>query len=361
MIPIWLRYLWKHVWIILTFKYSLVLCLCLWALWIQLSYRVASRFLFVIIPWIGVALSVLSFIFLANHFLVRASSDNVFRQIFRQFELWAIRLIWVFVCYSAFIYANGVLDRSVPLSQPSQVLSISNEKIDVGFRLPYSWANLQSWEQPGQTERVLLRFWEEDQLWAGEDVRIQIRQGYFGLPWVMKIERDEEKYNQQVLKLAPTASQAWKGLWTFYMNHHRWEEVATTAQGYLKIYPNDYAFATTVGGLLIQAGHFNEGNKFLEYVLTRKPTYDAYQLFGYTLREQGNNTRAAQILETSIPLDPDDWQAYYQLGYVYSELGEYRKAVPMFEKALERKPHFPEVQAQLTGLRQKIATPISKR
>ncbi|HET6370511.1 MAG TPA: tetratricopeptide repeat protein, partial [Nitrospiria bacterium] len=60
-------------------------------------------------------------------------------------------------------------------------------------------------------------------------------------------------------------------------------------------------------------------------------------------------------LKSSIPLNPENWEAYYHLGYIYSDLGKYKEAAEMFEKVMERQPRFPEVQAQLTGLWKKIS------
>ncbi|HXC61413.1 MAG TPA: tetratricopeptide repeat protein, partial [Nitrospiria bacterium] len=65
----------------------------------------------------------------------------------------------------------------------------------------------------------------------------------------------------------------------------------------------------------------------------------------------------------SIRINPDPWEAYYRLGYIYNEMGRYKEAVAMFEKVLERQPHFPEIEKQFADLRKKLPaqSPIHKK
>jgi tetratricopeptide (TPR) repeat protein len=93
---------------------------------------------------------------------------------------------------------------------------------------------------------------------------------------------------------------------------------------------------------------------FLEYAVGRQPTYEGCQLLAAALSHLGRKTRAAKLLEKSIRINPDSWEAYYRLGYIYTEIERYEEAAAMFEKVLERQPRFPEVEKQFAGLRQKL-------
>lgn len=351
MIPVWLRVAWKNVWNYLTLKYTLVVFLCLWALSVQMAYRVPSRLLFLVLPWISVALVVLSFLLLMNHLLGRFLGNDVARGVFGRIEWGANLLIRIFVYYSLLVFANGKLDRSLPVDRESTVLKITGGEIDIGVPIPVAWVDLASWKYPGQTERLLLQGREWWTLWSGEPVLVQTREGYFKIPWVVGIERDEEKYSREIFKLAPTASEAWKNLISFYLDHQRWRQASRAMHEYLKIYPNAYDFALYSGGAMAVGGQYEEGIALLDYVIGRRPTYAAYQQLGWALSYQGNKTRAADVLEASVRLNPDYWEAYYHLGYVYSDMGRPREAVAMFEKVLKRQPNFPEVEEQLHILR----------
>jgi tetratricopeptide (TPR) repeat protein len=319
---------------------------------IQMNFRVPGSFFFALLPLIGMTLSALSFILLANHLLTTASPEGPFRSTLRQIEWWAGLTIRLFVYYSLLLYANAILDPSTPTDWASQVLSKSGGEVDLSFPVRYEWVNLRSWSNPAKSKRLFLQ--REEHLWGGEEIIVQTRKGYFGISWVSKLERDEEKHNKKVLELTPTASVAWKRLTTFYLGHLHWKEANDAARKYFEIYPNDYDFALYVGGELSVAGRYDDGINFLQRALEIRPTYEAHQQLGWALSYRGKKERSAEVLETSIPLNPDDWEAYYHLGYVYADLGKYAESLANFKKVLERQPYFPEVKEQIERVQQSI-------
>jgi len=65
-----------------------------------------------------------------------------------------------------------------------------------------------------------------------------------------------------------------------------------------------------------------------------------------------------EVLKGSVYVDivrgrirPDYWEAYYHLGYLYSDMGRNAEAIRMFEKAVKLKPNFPEIWDQLDRLK----------
>jgi len=344
----------KNVCGYLTLRYTSIVGICLLGATAQLNYRIPGTFLFLALPGMGVALSVFGFVLLIKQLLTGVSPHHPFRQTLDRIEQLTYLLVCVFVLSSILLYTNGKLDRSALVNRSSEVLAISSGKINVGLEIPYAWVSLRSWEDPDRTERLLLRRGEQHMLWGGQPVLVQVRSGYYGIPWAFHIEPDEEKYNLEILKMAPTASEVWKRLVNFYIDRQRWEEAATTAHDYLKIYPNDVEFAVKIGSLLNNADEYSEGVAFLEYAVGRQPTYEGCQLLAAALSHLGRKTRAAELLEKSIRINPDSWEAYYRLGYIYTEIERYEEAAAMFEKVLERQPRFPEVEKQFAGLRQKL-------
>ncbi len=159
---------------------------------------------------------------------------------------------------------------------------------------------------------------ERRRLWGGESVVVVSHSGYFGVPWISSIEQDIETYSKQTLDLTPTASEAWKNLARFYIDHERWKEAGATINNYLGLYPNDDAFALNIAGVLNVAGQYADGIPILEHVVEHRPTYKAYQLLGYALSWNGNRERAAMFLEKSAVLNPAEWEAYYHLGSLLS-------------------------------------------
>ena len=359
MIPIWVQFFVRRFWTLATLKYSFIACLCVWALYVQMVYRVPSQFLFLFLPWIGLALSAMSFVLLINHFVTQLPEDDPFRMTFRRIEWWANMIVRVFVYYSLVLYANGKLDSSEPVRQNSKILSISAGEVRLGLPIPYSWATLRSWDDPTQAKRFFLWAREEDALWGGEMVVVQIRAGLVGIPWVSEIARDEEYYAKEILKLTPTASDARQSLIHLYLKQKRWAEAISATGELLKIYPKAFDFARFVGSELAANGSYQAGIQFLDYSIAHRPSYDAYQALGWALSYQGNKKRAAEVLERSIGLKPYHWEAYYHLGYVYSDMGRNADALAMFQKTLERQPNFPEVEEEIARLQKRLE--IEKR
>lgn len=357
MIPFWLRIVWCTFWSLLTFKHILLVATCLWALYIQMAFRVPSRLLFLLIPWIGTALSLLSLFLLLKQLFSHGKSDseehsqNPIRAPLLVLEGGAGLLVRVFIYYSLFLYANAKLDTSPPVDQTAEIAAITGGEIELRSPIPLRWANLRFPTDPQTVTRVLLRWDEARKLWGGESVVLQTRRGYFRLPWIAKIERDEEKYSREALALSPTATAAWRKLINFYLDHERWKEASAAALEYIQIHPSDDAFAMNVAGALNVSGNYADGIAILEPIVEKRPTYEAYQLLGWALSFNGQRPRAAEVLEASIPLRPEDWEAYYHLGYVYNDMGKVPEAIVHFEKVLERRPHFPEVKKQLADLR----------
>ncbi len=350
-----------RIWSLQLAKHLLTVGLCVWALYIQTVYRVPGRFLFVLLPWVSLAVLGLSLVIVINYVLNGAPADDPARRLSRWMERVSGVLVRLFVYYSILLFANGALDAAGPEERESEVLEIVGEEIDLGVTVPYSWANLPSWERPGGIERLLLFPGEHRRLWAGQAVLVQIRPGYFGVPWVHALLPDEGKYYTAVLKMSPAAKLARQALIKFSIQHGRWPETAAALREYLKMYPDDYQFAQQMGKALGAIGRYHDMLLVLEPFVTRRPSYEVYNLVGFALGRVGRKAEAIQLLRASIPLDPDNWWAYYFLGYVYSSVGNYAEAIAAFEKVLAIRPHFPEVETEVGTLRTLLAARTSKQ
>jgi tetratricopeptide (TPR) repeat protein len=351
MMPLQIRCIFRNIWSRITLRHTIAVIACYWAMSVQISYRAHGRFLFLLLPWVGSALTALSLLLLISHLLAQAESDAPFLQTLRFVEKGSAWLVRIFVYYSLLLYANAKLDQSPPVDRPATIMAISGIDVDLDLPMSYSWARLRFAADPEETDRLLLNRKEARKLWGGEGVVLETHRGRFGLSWISKVQRDEEKHSREVLALAPTAAEAWKNLIRFYLDHERWKEASVAAQQYLKIYPTDDPFALSVAGALNVSGHYADGIAILDPIVEKRPTYEAYQLLGWALSFNGERPRAAEVLEASIPLNPEDWEAYYHLGYVYNDMGKVPEAIANFEKVLERRPHFPEVKKQLADLR----------
>lgn len=90
--------------------------------------------------------------------------------------------------------------------------------------------------------------------------------------------------------------------------------------------------------------------------MTQRPTYENMQRYGLSLNWAGQSPSASEVFKASIPLDPNNWEAYYHLGYVYGDMGQYEEAIGYFEETLKRQPSSLEAKAMIAKHRQDIAT-----
>lgn len=412
----------RQAWAWGTFPHALLVCFSLWAVHIQMTYRVPSAMLFLVLPWIGVALSCLSLLIFINRLILRphpgllgamlrqierhvllvglalitlsalvpvwlaarwllplylwgtlvlayivlvtflarltapAPSSPV-RRLFDRMERLALGLVGGFVLYSFVLFLNGTLDTSEPVEHKSQILDIRGAEVEIGWLLPYSWADLQSWRRSGGTERVFLTWSERRRTWPGQAVLVQVYKGSLGIPWVKTVARDEEKYYRQVLAVAPTAVEPRKELIHSYLERRLWKEAAAAGQEYLQYYPNDYDFIRGVASALGVARQYDGAIPLLEHFVVCQPNYEILILTGWVMHLSGQSARGIPLLESSIPLEPGNWWAYYHLGYAYRDVGRLQEALAMFQKVLERRPNYPEVEEQLQLLRQRLKQP----
>lgn len=349
-------------------RHLLTLGLCLWAVYAQQTYRVPGEIFFALLPWASGAVLLLSFAVFVKFLVVGPVQAGTQRSMPRWVERIGGIIVRLFIYYGLLVWINGALDRSLPVEHDSELLQIRGGEVDFGLVLSYSWAELRSWQNPGRIERVLLTAQEAQDLWAGQSVVVQMRSGFLALPWVHAVQADDGKYYEAVLKLAPDSAEAGRALVRFYVNHRRRPEARRAALEYFERHPNDYVFAQQTGKAFAAGAHFEEMVAVLEPFVSRKPSYEAYNLVGFGLWRIGRKAEAIALLKASIPLDPDNWWAHYFLGYVYQSVGEYSESVSSFERVLKIRPSFPEVQIELArvqnlqAIQQRAAkTPMPQR
>lgn len=339
----------NQIWNTPFIKYPITIILCIWCIKIQKLYRLPDSFVF--IPFAGYVLSALNLFLLLDSLFVLFNEDGQLRRAMQWIEKGSSIMIRIFVYFTLFIYMNGKLTEKPIVEHKSQILSISKSIIRIVLRINYGWAEIRSWKRPGEIELVLLLPDEIDSLWPGENVSIFTREGILRFSWITKIARYQESYYQGILKIAPKAAIAWKGLIYYYLEAQKLDKAASLGKEYLSIYPDDTDTHIYVGSELAIAGHYAESIDFFEYTISRKPEYEAYRMMGWALSYKGDKERAIEALKKAIEINPNDYRGYYHSGYVYMDLGKHEDAEAMFKKVLEMRPNFPEVQRLLESVR----------
>ena len=342
-------------WNPLAFRYGALLGLMYLGCCVQLDYRrpgVSTAWL----TWAGTGLSVLSFLLLVNTFYGHRQVGDRVHQTFRWIHRTALVCMVLFIAYSAVLYVNGRFDQSVPSEQRAEILTIARTNLPGGIFGPVSMARLRFPERPQETDATLLAGTEPSRLWAGEPVLVHRRAGALGLSWVSRIERDEEQYWKTVLAQMPESADAWKRIIVFYFQHHRPKDAAVAATRYFEIRTDDYEYACDVAGTLAVHGMTQEARALLEPFAEQRPDYWMYDVLASLFHRLGDHGKAMKLFHAAIDLDPENPQAYFELGYLYKDMGRFEEAISMFKKVLEYRPIFPEMDEQIRLMQAQVAT-----
>jgi tetratricopeptide (TPR) repeat protein len=237
------------------------------------------------------------------------------------------------------------------------VVQIVRAELDIGVLQPISWIELRSWRGDGRTETVLLRPREGRQLWPGEEVLVRVRWGYWAIPWVMGIERDDAGYFRRIVEHVPTAARAWKELATEYLYADEWDKLPATVARYLALVPRDVAFAGGVAAAMGVVQRPKLVRAVLEPALAGPFDYRVFALAGMAYHLTGDSARGLELLERARQADPANYLAYQGLGMVHENQGRLVEAVAMYETALARNPNLPYVAAGLPKLRHRAGLP----
>jgi tetratricopeptide (TPR) repeat protein len=225
--------------------------------------------LFPLLLWSGGGLAAAALVVYATRLTATTLSVSL-RSSVRWLELSTRLLVVVFVGYGLLVFANGALDFSPPVEQASQVVAVDGADIELGRFGSVSWADLRSWRAVG-VERVFLHEQERRRLWPGEAVLVRVHRGALGIPWVSRVSRDDESHYRQVLGVAPTATGPRKRLIAFYLERQRWEDATAVALGYLRLYPDDHEYLSSVAAQLAAARRPKEALALLEPLAARDP------------------------------------------------------------------------------------------
>ncbi len=350
----WVRHKLKRFWEQLTFQYGIAAVACSWAIWMQYQYRLQGSWIFLALPVIGIVLLVLNVLMIVNQFASSLPQWDPVRCLLKRMEVSAGLLVRLFVYSSLLWYANGMLDNKPPVYRSAEIDSEGWKS--TASLAPYSWVTLRYRDNPEAMTMVLITWEERRTLWGAQPVSVTLKNGLLGIPAITAIEQDWGWFGNEILKLAPRATMIAQRKIDFDLTHDRWSEGIDAARRYLELNQKDWETAILAGDLLFQASRYHDSLPFLEHAMTQRPTYENMQRYGLSLNWAGQSSRASEVFTSSIPLDPNNWEAYYHLGYVYGDMGQYEEAIGYFEETLKRQPSSLEAKAMIAKHRQDIAT-----
>ena len=320
----------------------------LFAVTLQMMFRVPGSRALSIIPLLNLILIGLHGLLIMKAILWRSRRRDLIPAFLLSIERVSAAAVLILVGYGLVLLANATLYSSLPYYEAAEVAAISGDETEFWGVVPYAWADLRS-RASGRVERVLLRSHERRSMWGGEPVEVQLRQGYFNVPWITDIGPDTERQSQAVLRQTPSAAGALYTLTHFYLARMRWEEATATAMRYVSHYPRNSDVARHFGEILDAADRFADVVAVLGGV--RRQDYGVSVLLGRGLARINRAAEGIALLERATALQPKEPDAYRELGLIHLAAGDTARAIHMFEKVLQLQPRSPDVQAQLRRLR----------
>ena len=97
-----------------------------------------------------------------------------------------------------------------------------------------------------------------------------------------------------------------------------------------------------------QSRRFQQAEELYERILTQDPSHvDALHLLGLVAYQQGDNSRALQLISKAISLNSDKPHYHFNLGLVQEKEGQLDEAISAYDRALTLNPSYTEAQSNL--------------
>ncbi|MBI1820904.1 MAG: tetratricopeptide repeat protein [Nitrospirae bacterium] len=341
--------------------YYLLTQLFFWTVSTHTKFGIAAHSLNITGVWIGSIFCFLTTILLIKHlfyFMVRHFSSkepipqpsgpfNIAEKTFNFFG-------WCFLFATVMVYLNSRFDSEYPGYYSAKIMAIKENKLLFDYGPRFTSLLLDVNNPANQKMSLVMTKTNSNDHWNGEPLKILIRHGDLGLPWIEWYERDDATMSKEVLKEFPNAAMAWKNLLRTYMRFGEWTNLSQKGLTYLKLNPSDYSFFETIASFLTNASHDKEALPFYEHVISHIPSAKTLLSYGIGLHNSGNNKRAVSVLEQAVAIDPNDSEIYFFLGVAHYDLQEWKDSLSNFQKVLEFRPNFPQVEGLVSDLKKKL-------
>jgi tetratricopeptide (TPR) repeat protein len=244
--------------------------------------------------------------------------------------------IRVFVLWALFLFANAALDRAEGVVKEADVVVIASSDADLRL-LSHAWIVLRRVDEPNRVERILWSLFDPP-LHAGKPVLLEVRPGFFGLPWIALLTVDDVRANLAVLRTSPTSAEAWKMLIKGYAIRAQVPELVNATVQYTRLHPVDHDFPEIIALGLGMGGFCDGMHAVLSRFVGRRTDYEFYTHMGYALACMKRRDEAMKYLDKAIAMEPRNWWAYYHAGYMFFDGQKFEQAKPYFAKVLAIRP-----------------------
>ena len=242
--------------------------------------------------------------------------------------------VFVSVCMFATVAANALLDTGAAETHTGTVIAQWREpghNLDLRLEDKYERVISAAWS-PAGTVRVRVSPAEYEKATKGTEVHLQIRPGFFGLPWVAGYELGEapppETAVEKPEKPAPSPAEAHLERAFDYHHEKQFDRAIAEYNRALELDPAN-ADAYFWRGIAYEgAGEVDRALADWRQTIALDPDYvRAYIVLGQRLQDRNEFAASVRYLTRAIELEPGKGDHYYDRGRAYYGLGDLESAL----------------------------------
>jgi tetratricopeptide (TPR) repeat protein len=168
-------------------------------------------------------------------------------------------------------------------------------------------------------------------------------QGYLNLSWISSLSDQPQQAVEaarRATKLAPTQSVGFTNMCRAYNDLKLYDSAVQACNDALKIRPGDGETFFYLGRAKEAQNKSSEATLYFEkavqglteYVRLNSDNADGFYLLGNAYYATLQRTKAVAAYQKALEIAPRYVKAYYNLGYIYAQLGDYKSARDQYEK-----------------------------
>lgn len=330
--------------------YPVVPFVVLWATYLVEAYRVVGSLAFAFLPVVGSVMMVLWLVFLIDELVEVLQANARLARAIRHVKRANLIVVAAYGLLAGLLWVNGHGEGPI-VQRSAQVLAMETTRLGV---VRHSWWTLRSGGPSERVERVLRLPADATNVYVGGDAELWLRQGRLSLWRVLEVRQDHEKYLLKMLEATPASRTALAGLVTLHADRRDFDKAIQWYVALTRVYPHEPDVAYDLAAALLNGRRYRQAADVFRQLVAMRRDYESLYFLGYALAWAGEKREAAKYLQEATTLDPEDDRAFYSLGYVMRDLGQYAEARAAWTRVLQLAPVFPEVQSNLRALESRM-------
>lgn len=317
-----------------------LIALCVWASSIQLTHPVLS-------PWsftgtVTTIVMALCLLVLAVRLAERFSPNRQIWMVVRPFLHVGDFIALAYIVFGVGLYLNGILTTSPPQKHFAEVLTATEEPVQLGPWGPAGHFQIAVQDADGAPQFLFVDAKAFQRVLPGQGVSLVIYEGGLGVRWVDKhtILPDHKKTVTTVMAQGNHDPILIKRTITDDLAEHKFQKAYRKAQQYFQQEPEDISLARTLAAAAVHAGQPALAVQILEPWVRKHHDYNLYCSFGAALRDSGDIQKGIEYFEAAMKIDPQATDAYYLLGHTYRNVGKNDESRRAFTRLVELEPRY---------------------